>query len=74
MQKLDDARRHVFANCLRECGIECANRINKAAIHDMSAVEIRGASGKRWAGIRRGRLTNSGAFFDAAMELATAKF
>jgi hypothetical protein len=30
-----------FYNCLQECGIEKTNKINKAAIHDMSAIEIK---------------------------------
>jgi len=30
-----------FYNCLKECGIEQTNRINKAAIRDMAAIEIK---------------------------------
>ena len=30
-----------FYNCLKECGIEQTNKINKAAIRDMSAIEIK---------------------------------
>jgi hypothetical protein len=30
-----------FNNCLKECGIEKTNRINKAAIRAMSAIEIK---------------------------------
>jgi hypothetical protein len=30
-----------FVNCLKEFGIESTNKINKAAIRDMSAVEIK---------------------------------
>ena len=62
-----------FANCLRECGIECANRINKAAIHDMSAVEIRRIR-KAVGGDPTRSFDEFRLFFDAAMELATAKF
>ena len=30
-----------FYNCLKECGIEKTNKINKAAIRDMAAIEIK---------------------------------
>jgi hypothetical protein len=62
-----------FYHCLRESGIETTNRINKAAIRNMSAIEIKrikktvGAGNlETWAEFKR--------FFDMAMGIATGKF
>jgi hypothetical protein len=30
-----------FLNCMKECGIEQTNKINKAAVRDMAAIEIK---------------------------------
>jgi hypothetical protein len=62
-----------FFNCLQEFGIEKTNAINKAAIRQMSAIEIkriRKAAGEppisTFAELKR--------FFDIAMTIATGKF
>jgi hypothetical protein len=62
-----------FHSCLQECGIEKTNRINKAAIRDMSAIEIKrvqnavGAGNlETWDEFKR--------FFEITMEIATGKF
>jgi hypothetical protein len=62
-----------FYHCLRELGIEKTNKINKAAIRDMSAIEI-----KRIQKVMGATQINSfdefKIFFDQAMEIATGKF
>jgi hypothetical protein len=62
-----------FYSCLQECGIEKTNRINKAAIRAMSAIEIKriqkvvGAGNiETWDEFKR--------FFDMAMKIATGEF
>jgi hypothetical protein len=62
-----------FYHCLQECGIEKTNRINKAAIRDMSAIEIKrikkamGAGNlDTWDQFKR--------FFEITMEIATGNF
>jgi len=62
-----------FYHSLQECGIEKTNRINKAAIRDMSAIEIKRiqkavgtANLDTWDEFKR--------FFEIAMEIATGKF
>lgn len=62
-----------FYHCLQECGIEKTNRINKAAIRAMSAIEIKRiqkAVGARnldtWHEFKR--------FFELTMEIATGEF
>ena len=62
-----------FYNCLKECGIEQTNKINKAAIRNMSAVEIR----RMQKAVGVGQLNTFDEFkhfFDLAMEIATGKF
>ena len=62
-----------FYNCLQECGIEKTNKINKAAIRDMSAIEIK----RIQKAIGVGQLNTFDkfkSFFDIAMEIATGKF
>jgi len=62
-----------FYNCLKECGIEKTNKINKAAIRDMSAIEIKRIQKTVGAGnpTTFEELKN---LFDSAMEIATGKF
>ena len=62
-----------FYHSLQECGIEKTNRINKAAIRDMAAIEIKriqkavGAGNfDTWDEFKR--------FFEITMEIATGKF
>ncbi len=62
-----------FHSCLQECGIEKTNRISKAAIRAMSAIEIKriqkavGAGNlDTWDEFKR--------FFEIAMEIATGEF
>lgn len=62
-----------FHSCLQECGIEKTNRINKAAIRAMSAIEIKriqkavgAGSLETWDEFKQ--------FFDITMEIATGKF
>lgn len=62
-----------FYNCLQEFGIEKTNKINKAAIRNMAAIEI-----KRIQKLVGAEQINSfdefKSFFDAAMEIATGRF
>jgi len=62
-----------FYNCLQECGIEKTNKINKAAIRDMAAIEIKriqkavGAGNlDTWDEFKR--------FFKKTMGIVTGKF
>ncbi|MDD5312776.1 MAG: DUF6125 family protein [Dehalococcoidia bacterium] len=62
-----------FYNCLRECGIETANRLNQSAIRSMAAVEIKRI--QKAVGI--GKIETFADFcklFDSAMTLATGDF
>jgi len=62
-----------FYSCLQECGIEKTNRINKAAVKAMSAVEIKRMQKALGAG-KFGTFDEFKRFFDIAMEIATGKF
>jgi hypothetical protein len=62
-----------FYHCLRECGIEATNKINKAAIRDMSAIEIKRIKKAVGAG-RLNTFDEFKGFFDIAMEIASGKF
>jgi hypothetical protein len=62
-----------FYNCLQECGIEKTNKINKAAIRDMSAIEIKRIQKAVGAG-QLNAFAEFKSFFDIAMEIATGKF
>jgi Family of unknown function (DUF6125) len=62
-----------FYNCLQECGIEKTNRINKAAIRDMAAIEIKRMQKAVGAG-QVNTFKEFKRFFDMAMEIATGKF
>jgi hypothetical protein len=62
-----------FYSCLQECGIEKTNRINKAAIRAMSAVEIKRVQKAVGAG-KLDTFDGFKRFFDIAMEIATGKF
>jgi len=62
-----------FYHCLQECGIERTNKINKAAVSAMAAIEIKriqkavGAGNfDTWDEFKR--------FFEITMEIATGKF
>ncbi len=62
-----------FANCLRECGIEKTNRINRAAVRGAAAVEIKRI--KKATGTER--IETFGefwAFVQAAMAILTGDF
>jgi hypothetical protein len=62
-----------FYHCLQECGIEKTNRINKAAISAMSAIEIKRI--QKAAGVERlDTFDEFKRFFDMTMEIATGKF
>ena len=62
-----------FYNCLKECGIEKTNKINKAAIRDMSAIEIKRIQ-KAVGAAQINTFDEFKSFFDTAMEIATGKF
>ncbi|OGP91547.1 MAG: hypothetical protein A2031_09195, partial [Deltaproteobacteria bacterium RBG_19FT_COMBO_43_11] len=62
-----------FYNCLQECGIEKTNKINKAAIRDMSAIEIKRIQKAVGAG-QLNTFDEFKSFFDIAMKIATGKF
>lgn len=62
-----------FANCLKECGIETANRINQAAVRSMAKIEVKRlmkvldlASVGSWGELR--------VFLDAGVELIRCDF
>jgi hypothetical protein len=62
-----------FVNCLKECGIELTNKINKAAVRDMSAIEIK----RIQKAVGMAQINTFDEFkrlFDTAMEIATGKF
>ena len=62
-----------FYNCLQECGIEKTNRINKAAIRDMAAVEIKRY--QKAMGVERlVTFDDFKSFFEKVMEIATGEF
>jgi hypothetical protein len=62
-----------FYNCLQECGIEKTNKINKAAIRDMSAIEIKRI--QKATGVERlDTFDEFKRFFDMTMAIATGKF
>jgi hypothetical protein len=62
-----------FYHCLQECGIERTNKINKAAVRDMSAIEIKRI--QKAAGVERlDTFDEFKRFFDMTMEIATGKF
>jgi hypothetical protein len=62
-----------FYNCLQEFGIERTNKINKAAVRDMSAIEIKRIQKAVGAG-QLNTFEEFKGFFDQAMEIATGKF
>ncbi len=62
-----------FNSCLQECGIEKTNRINKAAIRAMSAIEIKRIQKAVGAG-KLDSFDKFKRFFGMAMEIATGKF
>lgn len=62
-----------FYHCLQEFGIEKTNKINKAAIRDMSAIEIKRIQKAIGAG-KLDTFDEFKRFFDRAMEIATGKF
>ena len=62
-----------FYNCLQECGIEKTNRINKAAIRDMSAVEIKRIR-KALGGGNLDTFDEFKWFFYTTMEIVTGEF
>ena len=62
-----------FYNCLQECGIEKTNKINKAAIRDMAAIEIKRIQ-KAVGATQINTFDEFKSFFDTAMEIPTGKF
>ena len=62
-----------FYHCLQECGIEKTNRINKAAIKAMSAVEIKRIQ-KAVGTEKLDTFDEFKRFFNIAMEIATGEF
>ncbi|PKN19090.1 MAG: hypothetical protein CVU71_09935 [Deltaproteobacteria bacterium HGW-Deltaproteobacteria-6] len=62
-----------FYHCLQEFGIEKTNQLNKAAIRDMSAIEIRRIH-KAMGAAPINTFDEFKHFFDVAMEIATGKF
>ena len=62
-----------FYNCLQEFGIEKTNKINKAAIRGMAAIEIKRIQKALGVG-QIDTFDELKRFFDAAMEIATGKF
>jgi hypothetical protein len=62
-----------FYHCLQECGIEKTNKINKAAVKAMAAIEIKRI--QKAAGVKRlDTFDEFKRFFDMTMEIATGKF
>lgn len=62
-----------FYHCLLECGIEKTNRINKAAIRAMSAIEIKRI--QKVVGARKLETFDEfKRFFEAAMEIVKGEF
>jgi hypothetical protein len=62
-----------FYNCLQEFGIEKTNKINKAAIRNMAAIEIKRIQKAVGVG-KLDSFDDFKSFFDTAMEIATGKF
>jgi len=62
-----------FCHCLQECGIEKTNRINKAAVRAMAAIEIKRIQKAVGAG-KLDTFDEFKRFFDMAMEIATGEF
>ena len=62
-----------FYHCLQECGIEKTNKINKAAIKAMSAIEIKRIQKAVSAG-NFDTWDEFKLFFEITMEIATGKF
>ena len=62
-----------FYNCLQECGIEKTNKINKAAVRGMAAVEIKRIS-KALGSPQIETFDQFKRFFDLAMQIATGDF
>ena len=62
-----------FYNCLQEFGIEKTNKINKAAIRNMAAIEIKRIQ-KLVGAEQIDSFDELKSFFDTAMEIATGKF
>src|SRR4030042_3423332 len=62
-----------FYHSLQECGIEKTNKINKAAVSAMAAIEIKRI--QKAAGVERlDTFDEFKRFFDMTMEIATGKF
>jgi len=62
-----------FYHCLQECGIEKTNRINKAAIKAMSAIEIKRIQKAVGVG-KLDTFDEFKRFFQITMEIATGEF
>lgn len=62
-----------FKNCVSEFGIEKTNKINKAAIRDMAAIEIKRIQ-KALGADRIDTFDEFKRFFDATMQIVTGKF
>ena len=62
-----------FYHCLQEFGIEKTNKINKAAVRDMSAIEIKRLQKAVGVG-QLNTFDDFKNFFTVAMEIATGKF
>ncbi len=62
-----------FYHCLQEFGIEKTNQLNKAAIRDMSAIEIKRIH-KAMGAAPISTFDEFKHFFDVAMEISTGKF
>jgi hypothetical protein len=62
-----------FSSCLQECGIEKTNRINKAAIGGMSAIEIKRIQ-KAVGAWNLDTFDEFKQFFEITMEIATGEF
>jgi len=62
-----------FYNCLQACGIEKTNKINKAAIRNMAAIEIKRVQ-KAVGADNLNTFDEFKRFFDMTMEIATGEF
>jgi hypothetical protein len=62
-----------FYHCLQECGIEKTNKINRAAVRAMAAIEIKRIQ-KAVGAEKLDTFDEFRRFFDMAMEIATGKF
>jgi hypothetical protein len=62
-----------FYHCLQECGIEKTNKINRAAVRAMAAIEIKRIQ-KAVGAVQLGTFDEFKRFFEITMKIATGEF